>query len=352
MAIDTDVERIRRGVLIVKGHYDIYGLVNRYNQGETDVLSRYVVPRMASVGVDVLVAAVSGDTEAHLNGSQRPLHAALELWDFFLRECRLAAPTVTLVRTRDQVPTRPDGRLHIVLALEGGKPFEGNLAHLRNFYRLGLRHLGLSHDIRNELVDGRKEARTGGGLSRSGVEVVKECNRLGILLDVSHIADVGYYQVMETSEAPVVATHANVRAVFNHPRNFSDDQLRLMAQKGGVLGLVYIPRFIGRQYTPIEGLLAHLEHAVEVMGIDHVAVSGLGSDREDIAMFEGAGWPYERIARVQAERPKDIDTRTQLGRFIEVLLDRGYREDEIGRILGGNMARVLRQVLPEQEVDV
>jgi membrane dipeptidase len=345
----ADVERIRTDALIIKGHYDIYAMVNRYNQGDSGMLGRDVAPKMTAVGANVLIAAVSGDTEAHLNGSQRPLHSAMELWDFFLRECQLASPAVSIIRWKGDVPERAEGPLRIVLALEGGKPFERNLAHMRNFYRLGMRVLGMSHDIRNDLVDGRKEARTGGGLSRFGVAVVKEANRLGILLDVSHIADPGFYHVLETSERPVVASHANVRAVYNHPRNFTDEQLRLLAEKGGALGLVYIPRFIGHQFTPIEGVLAHLEHAIEVMGIDHVAVSGLGSDKDDIKAFEGAGWPYDRIAQVQAERPKDIDTRTQLGRFIEALLGRGYTEEDIGRILGGNMARVLREVLPAKE---
>jgi membrane dipeptidase len=350
-AVTTDVERIRTETLIVKGHYDIYAMVNRYNQGNSGMLARDVVPKMTAVGANILVAAVSGDTDSHLNGSQRPLHSAMELWDFFLRECQAAGSAVSIIRRKADVPLRAEpGRLHIVLALEGGKPFERNLAHLRNFYRLGMRVLGMSHDIRNDLVDGRKEARTGGGLSRLGVAVVKEANRLGILLDVSHIADPGFFHVLEVSTQPIVASHANVRAVYNHPRNFTDEQLRLLADKGGVLGLVYIPRFIGHQFTPIEGIVAHLEHAIEVMGIDHVAVSGLGSDQDDIKAFEGAGWPYERIAQVQAERPKDIDTRTQLGRFIEALLQRSYARADIDRILGGNMARVMREVFPAEEV--
>ena len=347
----SEVEKIRSDALIVKGHYDIYALVNRYNQGESGMLARHVVPKMTAVGANILVVAVSGDTPSHLNGSQRPLHSAMELWDFFLRECQMAGPAVSLIRSKADVPPRAEpGRLNIVLALEGGKPFERNLAHLRNFYRLGMRVLGLSHDIRNDLVDGRKEGRTGGGLSRFGVAVVKEANRLGILLDVSHIADPGFFHSLEVSEKPIVASHANVRAVYSHPRNFTDEQLRLLAEQGGVLGLEYIPRFIGHQFAPIEGVVAHLEHAIDVMGIEHVAVSGLGSDKDDIKAFEGAGWPYERIAQVQAERPRDIDTRVQLGKFIEALLNRGYQRDDIERVLGGNMARVLLEVLPAEEV--
>ncbi len=346
-----DVERLRGSTVIVKGHTDIYALVDRMNRGERGVVQRYWLEKLTGAGIDVLVVAVSGDTEAHLNGAQRPLHGALELWDFFLRELAAVAPAVSIVRTKGDLPEAPQpGRLRIVLALEGGRPLEQNLAHLRNFYRLGMRVLGMSHDLRNELVDGRREGRTGGGLSRFGRAVVKEANRLGILLDVSHISDPGFVHVVEASDQPVVASHANSRAVFDHPRNFTDAQLKLLAGKGGVLGLIYIPRFIGRQYTPIDGLVAHLEHVAEVAGIQHVAVTDLGTDRDEIRMFEGAGWPYERIAQVLAERPKDLDDREQLGRLIEALLARGYSEADVGLVLGGNMRRVLAQVLPAEEV--
>lgn len=346
-----DVERLRSSTMIVKGHRDIYALVDRMNRGEHGVLQRYWVEKLIATGINVLVVAVSGDTESHLNGAQRPLHGALELWDFFLREIAMVVPTVSIVRTKGDLPTAAEpGRLRFVLGLEGGRPFEQNLAHLRNFYRLGMRVLGMSHDLRNELVDGRKEGRTGGGLSRFGRAVVKEANRLGILLDISHISDPGFVNVVEASEQPVVATHSNSRAVFEHPRNFTDEQLKLLAEKGGVLGLIYIPRFIGPHKTPIDGLFSHLEHVVDVVGIEHVALTELGTDADEIRMFEGAGWPYERVTGVQSAFPTDVDDREQLGRMIEALLARGYSEADIGLVLGGNMRRVLAQVLPDQEV--
>ena len=105
----TDVERIRTDALIIKGHYDIYAMVNRYNQGDSGMLGRDVAPKMTAVGANVLIAAVSGDTEAHLNGSQRPLHSAMELWDFFLRECQLASPAVSIIRWKGDVPERAEG---------------------------------------------------------------------------------------------------------------------------------------------------------------------------------------------------------------------------------------------------
>ena len=346
-----DAERLRASTVIVKGHADIYALVDRMNRGERGVLQRCWLETMVGAGVDLVVVAVSGDTEAHLNGARRALHGALELWDFFLRELAAAGPGVSVVRTARDLPAQVEpGRLRIVLALEGGRPLEQNLAHLRNFYRLGMRVLGMSHDLRNELVDGRDEGRTGGGLSRFGRAVVKEANRLGILLDISHISDFGFVHVVEASEQPVVVSHANSRAVFDHPRNVSDEQLRLLAAKGGVLGLIDVPGLVGRGRAPIDGLLAHLDHVVDVVGVEHVAVTDLGTERNELRTVEGAGGPHDRAAPAQAGRPEEHGDREPMGRLIDALLARGYADADVGLVLGGNMRRLLARALPSREV--
>jgi len=337
-------------MLIVMGHSDIYHITNLMNEGERGCLRDRWLPRLRSTGQGVVFAAVSGDQLSHLNGSQRPLAAAMEQWDMFLNELQVAGDSVRVIRDAGDIPDRRDDtRTSFVLALEGGRPLESSLANLRNFYRLGLRSIQLTHDLRNELGDGRNENVTGGGLSRFGRAVVREANRLGIVLDVSHIGDASFYDVLEESTSPVVATHSNARAVFEHPRNFTDEQIKLIAGSGGVLNLVYIPRFIGHQYEPIEGVMAHLRHVVDLVGIDHVGIGGLGTDSEQIEMFGNAGWPFERLARVLAERPKDVKTGAQVTKMVDALRGSGFAENDIRKIFGGNLLRVLRTVLSENK---
>jgi membrane dipeptidase len=116
-----------------------------------------------------------------------------------------------------------------------------------------------------------------------------------------------------------------------------------------MLNLVYIPRFIGHDYAPIDGVMAHLRHVVDLVGIDHVGIGGLGTDAEEMKMFKDAGWPYERLAQVLAERPSDINTSEQVDRMIDALMSAGFGDDDIRKIFGGNLLRILGAVLPEGE---
>jgi len=335
---------------MVKGHLDINALVNCHFKGENTILRDHWIPQFRKAGFNFIFLAVSGDRLSHLGGSERPLHAALEITDMFLSEFEaLDDPEVSLVTQRkdlDQVRARvKNEHVAFVLALEGGRPLQSCLGHLRNFYRLGFRYIQLTHDLRNELADGRKEGRTGGGLSRFGRQVVAEANRLGMVLDLSHISHPSFRDAIEMTQGPVMVSHANARAVWDHPRNFDDDELRALADKGGVIGIVYIPRFIGHHFEPIEGVMAHLNHVVSVVGIEHVGIGGLGTDARAIKMFGEANWPYERIAQVLAERPKDIYTETQYEKLIQALFNHGYSENEIRLVLGGNFLRLLEQAL-------
>lgn len=333
-------------LLAVMGHTDIYHITNLHNQGKTHVVAAEWLPRLRETGQTVIFAAVSGDQLSHLNGSLRPLHASLEQWDMFLEELDAAGDSAKVILSDRDIPTeRTNDCTAFVLGLEGGRPLEASLANFRIFYRLGMRTFQLTHDLRNELADGRGENLTGGGLSRFGRAVVQEANRLGVLIDVSHISDASFFDVLRVSTAPVVATHANARAIHDHPRNFTDDQIRLLAESGGILNLVYIPRFIGHQFPPIDGMMAHLRHVVDLVGVDHVGIGGLGTDAEQIAMFGSAGWPYQRLASVLAERPKDLHTGEQIARMVDALQKAGFDQDAIRQIFGGNLLRVLRQVI-------
>jgi membrane dipeptidase len=230
------------------------------------------------------------------------------------------------------------GKVAALLSLEGAEGLQGSLATLRMFYRLGVRWIGLTWNHRNQAADGLGEARTGGGLTEFGVRLVQEMNRLGMLVDIAHLAPAGVRDVFQVCEAPVVASHANAYALCPVPRNLTDEQLTQLAATGGVVGVTYVPGFIrptgdgadgavtGAPPVTLDMLLDHVDHIVKVAGIDHV---GLGSD------FDGFGGPP----------PVGLEDVSCLPNLTAALLERGYEPDAVRKILGGNWLRVLRQVI-------
>ena len=222
------------------------------------------------------------------------------------------------------------GKVAALLSLEGAEGLQGSLATLRMVYRLGVRWIGLTWNHRNQAADGLGEARTGGGLTEFGVQLVQEMNRLGMLVDIAHLAPAGVRDVFQVCEAPVIASHANAHALCPVPRNLTDEQLTQLAATGGVVGVTYVPGFItdgaGDRPATLDMLLGHVDHIVQVDGIDHV---GLGSD------FDGFGGPP----------PAGLEDVSCLPNVTAALLERGYAPDAVRKILGGNWLRVLRQVI-------
>jgi membrane dipeptidase len=243
-------------------------------------------------------------------------------------------------RARDIEQAKANGQVAGILSMEGAEGLEGDLGVLRMMYRLGVRWIGLTWNHRNQAADGLAELRTGGGLTEFGVRLVQEMNRLGMIVDIAHLAPAGVRDVLATSEAPVVASHANAHALCPVPRNLSDEQLEDLAQTGGVVGVTYVPDFIrcGQETVPggdtapgtvpatLDMLLDHVDHIVQVIGIDHV---GLGSD------FDGFGDPP----------PVGLEDVSCVPNVTAALLKRGYGADDVRKILGGNWLRVIRQVM-------
>ncbi|MGI5835468.1 MAG: dipeptidase, partial [Chloroflexota bacterium] len=215
----------------------------------------------------------------------------------------------------------------LVLSMEGAEGLDGDLGALRVFHRLGLRSLGLTWNWRNEAADGVFETRTCGGLTQFGIDLVGECNRLGILVDMAHLAPAGVRDVLEVSEAPVVVTHANCHALWPHFRNLTDSQLEAIAAKGGVVGATAVPAFLGQEESrcPLDPLLDHIDHMVKVMGEDAV---GIGLD------LDGVG----------DNRVEGLEDASKMPNLTVGLAERGYSESTIRKILGENFLRVFRQV--------
>ena len=267
-------------------------------------------------------------------------------------------------------------KLAALMGIEGGHSIENDIHLLRDFYRLGVRYMTLSWSNTNEWADSSGDINNPkvehhNGLTEGGKQIVLEMNRLGMLVDISHVADKTFYDTIAVTKARVIASHSSARALTNHPRNMTDDMLRAVAKNSGVVQVNFYNAFIDENYRKaaeaqskdrdaavkafddqmkaagktvtyldndrierewaakiprpaFASLIDHIDHIAKVAGVDHV---GLGSD------FDG----------VSGATPQGIDSAADLPKITQALLDRGYSADDIRKILGGNVMRVFRE---------
>ena len=177
---------------------------------------------------------------------RRPAAALPELLDAVVAETeRLRDDFRLVLSARDMDDAAQAGQIGVLLSIEDGAALEGSLSALRAFYRLGVRAMGLTWNGRNELGEGVGAAKgAGGGLTAFGRDVVREMNRLGMIVDVSHLSEAGFWDVLEISDAPVIASHSNAKAVCDHRRNLTDRQIKALADAGGVMGINFCPPFL------------------------------------------------------------------------------------------------------------
>jgi membrane dipeptidase len=229
------------------------------------------------------------------------------------------------------------------MGLEGGHAIEDSLRLLRDYFQLGIRYMTLTHSNTNNWADSsgdidKPDVPHHNGLTDFGKQVVREMNRLGMIVDISHVADKTFWDALEVSRAPLLASHSSCRALSGHPRNMTDDMIKALAAKGGVIQINYstsfldndlyeaIQRNVPREQRPTvswEKIVDHIDHAVKLVGATHV---GLGSD------FDGTTVPV------------GMDDVTQLPKITEALLARGYSEPDVTNILGGNLLKLMEQV--------
>ena len=236
-----------RDYVVMEGHRDHTEMTRRRGDGDESPLAGAMLPMMIEGGYGVSIFVVGGDGDHHRDGDTRPLVGSLDVMDLFYEEVR-KVPGASVVYDKGDLPAGPEpGRLRFILEIEGGRPFQEDYSsgrplarrlHLfRTFYRLGMRHLHLAHNGRNELADGHDADLTGGRLSPFGVAVVKEANRLGVTITLGHLSEPCWFHALEVSEQPVLCTHSNATALVSHRRNVTDEQIRAVARQGGVVGV-------------------------------------------------------------------------------------------------------------------
>lgn len=352
-------------MFVLDSHCDTPSQILRLRDLGTDNAIGHVdFPKMKRGGVDAsffaLYVPAELDTEAARAYADRLLEISLESIE---KNSRCAALTKTAEEARNN---KAKGLISIFLGLENASPLGSSLDVLRHYFAAGVRYVTLCHSADNLVCDSCTGNGRWGGLSPFGREVVAEMNRLGMLVDVSHISDSSFYDVLECSSRPVVATHSCCRALSDHPRNMTDDMIRALAEQGGVIQINFYPLFLDAHYadsresaaklneadileaafirnpsdslarerwfSAFKGLLDlprpsyrkiadHIDHAVEIAGIDHV---GIGSDFDGISIT-----------------PEGMDDISMLPVLFEELKRRGYSDSDLEKIAGENFLRLL-----------
>jgi membrane dipeptidase len=351
---ETARKLINESVVVV-AHTDIAAsdVDWRRESGERDVMDRRHLPTLRTGGATVVCDHVGGDwrygyipaTRLHTDSLQR----FMRVLDHTYAEIEVSPNFMLVKGVPDIYEAKRLGKVGFVICLEGASPLQNEISYLRNFYRLGLRCLGLTHDMRNEVADGIRE-RNGGGLTYFGVNVVKECNRLGIVIDVSHLSDRGTADVLETCSHPIIASHSNARALCSHRRNLTDDLIRGIARAGGVIGFHALDRLVSDQPNPtIEDVLRHIAYVAELGGVDCI---GIGPDVMENWDPNIVNYVSERSSTLHGVPmmhwkhgyPKGMSSNAHLPAVTEGLLGMGFREEDVVKFLGGNFMRVFGKV--------
>ena len=259
------------------------------------------------------------------------LRYTLCLLDKYLQEsAKLKAMGIDVlqVKTKEDAADVLNHKAATLLAIEEGGAIDGSLEALRCLYELGVRAMTLTWSNRNDIADGVNEESSGGGLTVFGRQVVAEMNRLGMLVDVSHIAPAGFWDVIETSTKPIIATHSNAKALCPHPRNLDDKQILAINENDGLIGITFAGQFLENDYNNacIDSVYRHIDHMLNLMGNDdHI---GFGSD------FDGISHPPYNIKGVQDYKP-----------LIEYLSSKGYSDETLAKITHKNVLSLLKKVL-------
>ncbi len=363
---DEEVRRVHRSAILIDTHNDVTSATvrgmdigQRGSQGHTDL------PRMREGGVGAVFFAVF--VGANYVKTSQSAHRALEMADTVRHDIVDRYPNDFRLATSadDVVAAHKQGKVAALLGIEGGHAIEDSLRLLRDFYALGVRYMTLTHSNTNNWADSSGDiddakVQHHNGLTDLGRDVVREMNRLGMIVDISHVADKTFWDVLETSRAPVFASHSSCRALSNIPRNMTDEMIVALAKKQGVVQINFGCEFLSqksadtspwtnRSLAPrlqsmpeadqekverelyrkttratLADVVAHIDHVVKIAGID---AAGIGSDFSGVSCV-----------------PAGLEDVSKFPNLTRALLEKGYTAEQIRRIYGGNTLRLMRAV--------
>jgi membrane dipeptidase len=368
--VSPQVSKVHRDAIVIDLHLDTPQrfLDEGFDLGPRDSEGHIDLPRMRAGGLDAGYMSIYVDMRRYPQG-EAATRRALQLMDTVYeqvdrhRDQLLLATTASDIRRAHQ-----QGKIALLMGMEGATPINDDLRLLRNFFRLGVRYLTLTHSLNNNFADSSTDKPAHNGLTDFGKQVVSEMNRLGMLVDISHVSNKTFYDALAVSAAPMIASHSSCRALCNVPRNMTDEMIVALAKEGGLIHINYHVGFLDQTFADAfakvrddygnrmralsaqykddpaglaraqrqaekeiraqlprvswERVVEHIDHVVKLVGADHV---GLGSD------FDGA-W-----------MPEGLDDTSALPRLTQALLDRGYSEKDVRKILGGNTLRVMEE---------
>jgi membrane dipeptidase len=308
---------------IIDAHCDLLDKMSMHPElsfKQDSVYADVSFPRLNKSGVAVQCFAVFISNKKKVGFEQ-----LLESFDLFHTRIACHEGVYPVQSRGDLQRAESAGKLGAILTLEGVEGLEGSLVYLRTAFRLGVRLLGLTWNYANWAADGVLEKRNG-GFTIKGRGLVEECNRLGIILDVSHLSEAGFWELAELSTKPFVATHSNAQHICPHPRNLNDSQIEAIVRSNGIIGLTFVPWFVKASEPSIKDILNHIDHIGSLGGNRHI---GFGSDFDGIDYhipgLEHAG-NFDRLANELHKR---------------------YGAREAESYLYGNWRRFLGENLPE-----
>jgi membrane dipeptidase len=331
--------------------------------GEQEIFKNRYAPILRQGGINAIVTSVGGNSPCTCNLTDYLEFGSFEQIDMLKMEEENSDIFNICHNVKDIEKTVAENKLAVVLAFEGarameGRPEEESLSMLRTFYRLGLRVNCICGGGRTQFADGMGENRANAGLTTFGVKLIEEMNRIGMLVDLTHMTDRSFFDCLEVSSRPVLVSHIGVRAVCDTLPNLSDERIQAIGKNGGVIGMEMVKTELkkGSQETgekvTFDQVIKHINHIVDLIGIDHVGI-GLDFDNYELVhnihramcptpgSIEGfyTGIPKGDHMLNHPNHPGQAD-------FIsEYLIQAGYADDDIKKILGGNMMRLFKQTL-------
>ena len=333
-----------KNLTVIDAHLDLlFDVVRQRHLGRKKVIETDYLSDFLAGGFDVIVSSIFLDNEFLPEMAlRRALNQICALYD----EISESSDKIMLCKSYDDIiQAKNSGKLGILLSFEGVEPLYNDISLLRVFYELGVRGVGLVWSRRNYAGDGCRFEKTEkgkeSGLTDFGISLVKACEELGMFIDVSHLNDEGFWDVINISQNPVVASHSNCRSIVDSPRNLSDKQIKAIASTGGVIGINaanFLTSYDDKD-SNIEFLVNHIDHIASLVGVSHV---GFGFDLCDkLSKYEpdDGPSPLPRKAFDILKNHKDVIS------LIHELENRGYTHRDLNKIVGGNFERVFKEVL-------